>query len=1036
MHHALLLFALVQPLPAAAQFDGLKFRSIGPATPSGRIDDFAVLARDPRTFYVAAATGGVWKTTNNGITVTPVFDEGGSGSVGAIAIAPADANLVWVGTGEANNRQSSSWGDGIYKSTDGGKSWKHMGLRESKQIARILVDPVDHEVVYVAALGDLWKAGGERGIYKTTDGGISWSRVLDAGPDAGGIELVMDPTNNKVMYAATYQRRRTSWGMNGGGPNSALWKTADAGRTWTRLTKGLPEGSLGRSGLDVYRANPNIVYARIEHPTQGGVYRSDDAGANWRKMGSTNPRPMYFGVIKVDPRNDLRVYVPGLNVLVSDDGGKTFRSLDEKIHVDYHAMWINPSDPEHLMIGGDGGVGISYDRGAKWMWLPHIPVGQFYHVGFDMQTPYTICGGLQDNNTWCGPSQVRSKDGSANDDWFVAQGGDGFVGLIDPTNHKIIYAESQDGNIVRTDRTTNERKSVRPEAVPGEKPLRWNWDTPFMLSSHDPATLYAGANTLYKTTDRGHSWKAVSGDLTLALDRDTVDLMGMKGKDIKIAKNDGVSVYGTLFTIAESRLKKGLLYTGSDDGQVSVTRDDGAAWANVTPKIPNAPKWAYVSKVEPSKFAEGTVYVTFDGHRSGDYGTYVYASTDFGGSFRSIAANLPSGVVVRTITEDLKNPDVLYLGAENGLFVTTDRGRSWVRVKANVPTVPVYEITLHPRDNDMILATHGRALWILDDLTPFQQYSVAAAKDAHVFEVEPAVERVRAEDRMREFEGDMRFLGENPPVGAPITYHLKTKGDSVRIVIKDGSGAIVRELNGDSAKTKPTSGINTIVWDFRVEPLPPSKRAGTDLPSFFGGGREGPMVLPGTYTAALFVNGKEAASGPVQVRLDPDIQIADADLKERFDALKQLHGLNRTLTAATDAVRDADDQLGSIRKGLPDSTKVPAPIKATTDSLTKELVGLKRKLGIRTPGEDLFSMDFSELRRALPIRLSMTGGDIGGAHVKPSEANRQAVSALATEVPAAVTEVNGFLAKLKPFYLRLAEAGLYPVVPAPVEEKR
>ena len=470
----------------------------------------------------------------------------------------------------------------------------------------------------------------------------------------------------------------------------------------------------------------------------------------------------------------------------------------------------------------------------------------------------------------------------------------------------------------------------------------------------------------------------------------------------------------------------------SDDGQVYVSRDDGANWANATSKIPNAPKWAYVSKVEPSKFAEGTVYVTFDGHRSGDYGTYVYASADFGASFRSIGGNLPAGVVVRTITEDIKNQDVLYLGAENGLFVTTDRGRSWVRVKANFPTVPVYEITLHPRDNDMILATHGRAVWILDDLTPFQRYSVAAGKDAHVFEVEPAVERMAAEDRMREFEGDMAFLGANPPVGAPITYHLKSKADSVRIVIKDGSGALVRELKGDDLKTKTAVGVNTVVWDFRVEPLPPSKRPGAAGFAFFGNGRDGPVVLPGAYSAALFVNGKEAASSPVQVQLDPEIRVAAADLKERFDVLKQLHGLNATLTMATDAVRDADDQLGAIRKALPDSTKIPAPIKASMDSLTKELSGLKRKLGIRTPGEDLFSVDFAELRRALPIRMSMTAGDIGGAQVKPSDVNRQMITGLTAEIPGAVAEVNGFLAKLKPFYVRLAEAGLYPVSPPPV----
>ena len=1023
---------------AAGPFDGLKFRNIGPATPSGRIDDFAVLARNPKVFYIGTATGGVWKTVNGGITLEPVFDNAGpSSSIGAVAVGAEDPNLVWVGTGENNNRQSSSWGDGVYKSADGGKSWKQMGLRDSKQIARIVVDPIDPDVVYVAALGDLWKSGGDRGIYKTTDGGLSWTKALDAGPDAGGTALVMDPTNNKVLYAATYQRRRSTWGMNGGGPNSALWKTTDAGRIWTKLTKGIPEGALGRIGIDVFRANPNIVYARIEHEKEGGVYRTDDAGASWRKMGSTNPRPMYFGIIRVDPVNDLRIYVPGLNVLVSDDGGKTTRQLDEKIHVDYHAMWINPNDPEHLMIGGDGGVGISRDKGAKWMWLPHLPVGQFYHVGVDMQTPYTVCGGLQDNNTWCGPSQVRSNDGSGNDDWFVVQGGDGFVGLIDPTNHRIIYAESQDGNIARIDRVTNERKSVRPEAGPDEKPLRWNWDTPFMLSPHDAATLYAGANKLYRSTDRGHSWKAISGDLTLGTDRDTVELMGVKGKDFKIAKNDGVGAYGTLFTIAESKLKAGLLFTGSDDGLVNVSRDGGTTWTNVTGKIPGAPKHAYVSKVEPSKFAEGTVYVTYDAHRTGDYGSYVYASADYGASFRSIAGTLPAGQVARSITEDHKNAEVLYLGTETGLFVTTDRGRSWVRLKGNLPTMPVYEMTLHPRDNDLILATHGRAIWILDDLTPIQQYATAAAKDAHLFEVEPATHAVRAEDRMREFEGDMRFLGENPKPGAQIAYYLKAKADSARLVIRDGAGATIRELKGDDFKDKLGAGVNTVQWDLRIEPSPASKRAapaGGGGGGFFGGGgREGPKVLPGTYPLSLVVNGKEAASGRVQVKLDPDVQIAESDLRERFEVLKELQAIGVRLTAASDAIREADDQLGAVKKALADSTKTPAPIRAALDSLTKELGAVKRKLGIRSPGEDFFNVDFNELRRALPIRLGFAAGDIGGAHVKLSETNRQVVEMVKKDVPGAVAEANAFLAKLKPLYQRLAEAGLYPAPPEPVK---
>ncbi|MGH7593026.1 MAG: VPS10 domain-containing protein, partial [Gemmatimonadales bacterium] len=563
--------------PPGGPFDRLHFRSIGPAVTSGRIDDIAVLERDTRIFYIATATGGLWKTSNNGVTLTPVFDSSSMASIGAVAIPGDDPNLVWVGTGENNNRQSSSWGDGVYKSTDGGASWRNMGLRDSKQVARIVIDPVDHDIVYVAALGDLWKGGGERGIYKTTDGGLTWTRVLDAGPDAGGTALVMDPRDTKVLYAAMYQRRRASWGMNGGGPNSGLWKSSDAGRTWTRLTKGLPTGATGRIGLDIFRKNPSIVYARIEHPKQGGVYRSDDAGATWTRMGATNGRPMYFGIIRVDPENDLRVYEPTTPMLVSDDGGKTFRSDGAPtIHVDFHAMWIDPKDGDHMMIGGDGGVGITYDKGKRWMWLPHLPVGQFYHVGYDMQEPYNVCGGLQDNNSWCGPSATRSAYGIGNDAWLSVVGGDGFVSLMDPTNHRIIFSESQDGYMGRIDKVTNESKSIRPEAPATEKPYRWNWDTPMLVSHTDPATVYVGANKLFKSTDRGHSWTVISGDLTTGVDRDTLVLRAVKGKDITVAKNDGVDAYATLFTIAESWKKPGVLWTGSDDGLVHLSRDGGA----------------------------------------------------------------------------------------------------------------------------------------------------------------------------------------------------------------------------------------------------------------------------------------------------------------------------------------------------------------------------------------------------------------------------------------------------------------------------
>ena len=485
--------------------DRLSFRSIGPATPSGRIDDFAVLESDPATFYVATATAGIYKTTNAGTTFTNVFDNEGSSSVGDVAIAPTDPNLVWAGTGENNNRQSSSWGDGVYKSTDGGRNWKNMGLRASKQIARIIVDPVDFNVVYVAALGDLWAAGGERGVYKTTDGGQTWNRTLFVDEDTGATELVIDPINNKTLYAATYQRRRQWGGMNGGGPGSTIWKSTDAGQTWSKIDAGLPAGPKGRIGMDIYRKNPNVLYARVEHDTESGVYRTDDGGANWRKLSTTNPRPMYFSQIRVDPQTDSRIYVLGVSLHISDDGGKTFRDDGaERVHVDHHAFWINPANPNHVMIGNDGGVSISYDRAANWVWLPNILAAQAYHVEFDMQTPYHVCAGLQDNNTWCGPSAVRTNSGIINDDWYVISGGDGFQPLMDPTDARIVYAESQDGRMSRTDRNTNERTTVRPEPAeqkPGDTSgtYRFNWDTAMQLSPFDPATIYIGANMVLKS---------------------------------------------------------------------------------------------------------------------------------------------------------------------------------------------------------------------------------------------------------------------------------------------------------------------------------------------------------------------------------------------------------------------------------------------------------------------------------------------------------------------------------------------------------
>lgn len=1022
--------------PAGSPFDKLKFREIGPATPSGRIDDFAVLESNPAVFYVATATGGLWKTVNQGTTFETVFDNEASSSIGDVAIAPADANLVWVGTGENNNRQSSSWGDGVYKSTDGGKSWRNMGLRESKHIARIIVDPVDHDVVYVAALGSLWGPGGERGVYKTTDGGLTWSRVLATDENTGATELVMDPSNNKTLYAATYQRRRSAWGMNGGGPGSAIYKTTDAGRTWTKLAKGLPEGPMGRIGMDVYRRNANIVYARIEHEKEGGIYRSDDAGASWVKMGPTNPRPMYFSQIRVDPNNDQRIYVLGVSLHISDDAGKTFRADGaQKIHVDFHAMWIDPNNSNHTMIGGDGGVGISYDRSRTYVWLRNMNLGQFYHVTYDLKTPYTVCGGLQDNNTWCGPSAVRSADGIGNDEWFVVQGGDGFVAQIDPSDSRIIYAESQDGRMSRVDRTTNERKTIRPEPPEGEKPYRWNWDTPMLISPHNPATIFVTANKVFKSADRGHSWKVISTDLTTGANRDELELMGVKGKDTKIARNDGVSSYGNIVTFAESPRKAGVYYAGSDDGVVSVSRDDGGKWENVTSKIPGLPKNTYVSRLAPSRFDDGTVYATFDGHRLNDFGTYVYASRDYGQSWQSIAGDLPKGQVVRTITEDLKNPDVLYLGTEAGLFASFDRGRQWMRVKANLPTVPIYEITLHPRDNAMLLATHGRSIWILDDLAPFQQFSMAREKDAFLFDVSPAIQINPAADRMREFEGDMQFLGKNAEIGARISYHLKSAAKNLSIAIKDASGSLVREYSGDKVKDKTGAGINTLVWDLRVEPLP-APRVPQGGPGggggFGGGGLGGPFVMPGQYVAMVMIDGKEAGSRPVTVVGDPEITIAEADRRAAYDAAMELHQMQKRFNEASESVTALNDRLRAIQGALRDNKDAPEALKKKVEEFGKKFQPLGARFGIAMP-DPMVTGDFESFTRALRFRIGGLKGGIMASTSRPTETQMRQIPEVKAALDKAIQDANALIAEFPALQKEAADSGVYPAAVKPIK---
>jgi photosystem II stability/assembly factor-like uncharacterized protein len=1024
--------------PLEKVLSGLTFRAIGPATTSGRIDDVAVLETNPAVFYVAAATGGLWKTTNNGTTWEVLFnDRDDVVSIGDVAIPPDDPDLVWVGTGENNNRQSSSWGTGVYKSTDGGHTWKAMGLADARHVGRIVIDPVDHDTVYVAATGHLFGPNQQRGVMKTSDGGSTWSTALFIDGDTGATDLVMDPSNNKVLYAATYQRRRSAWGFNGGGPGSGLYKSEDAGRTWSKLTNGIPTGDLGRIGIDIYRRDPRIVYASIEHEKEGGVYRSDNGGASWTKMSGVNPRPMYFSQIRVDPNDDRRVYLGGVSLHISDDGGRTFaidksavqvgiwyphsNPLNSSLHTDEHALWVDPANSNHLIIGNDGGVSLSWDRGKTWDLLDNMDLGQFYHVGYDMDAPYHVYGGLQDNLAMGGPSAVRSYLGIGNLDWFFIAGGDGFVSVADPKDSRIIYSEAQNGNMARVDRLTNERTSIRPEAAKGERPLRWNWNAPMIISPHDAATLFMAANRVFKSADRGESWTAISPDLTAGIDRETLSLMGVAARDFKIAKNDGVTNYGTLVAFAESPKKAGLYYAGADDGTVQVSNDEGKTWTNVTGRFPGLPARTYVSRLAPSAFDEGTVYASFDGHWSDDYTPFIYASTDAGNRWTSIAHNLPQGQVVKCVAEDLKNRNVLYAGTEFGLYVSLDRGGSWTRLRNNLPTVPVDEITLHPRDNDMILATHGRSIWILDDLAPIQQASDALKTDAYLFDIRPTTSFNPAHDRWW-MGGDRKFWGRNPAYGASISYYLREPAKETTLTVEDAKGAMVRVLSAAELEGSSHAGINRVHWNLRHQPLTPPRGPSAPPPAQISAGSRqvrahmfqeierdpanpyaGPAVLPGEYRVALSVNGREVAARSVNVLPDPLIAISDADRHAWHDAALEVHELQRHSYEAAAAVGAASDQLETAAETVRRSGNLPAPVRAAVDDLAGRLTALRRQLGSSTPGDIV--------GRTLPSRLASLKAQLYEATGRPTRTQARTLAELRGELAAAIDAVNNVITR-------------------------
>jgi photosystem II stability/assembly factor-like uncharacterized protein len=1093
---------------SSGPFEHLHFRPIGPAGMSGRIADLAVYEANPSIFYVGSAHGGVWKTTNAGATFEAQFQDMGLISIGDVTVSQSNPDLLWVGSGESNNRQSTSWGDGVYKSTNGGKTFAKMGLPTSRAINRIVIDPRNNDIVFVAATGSLWGPGGERGVYKTTDGGKTWKQVLKVDDDTGANDLVMDPTNNQVLYASTYQRRRTPCCMNGGGPGSGLWKSTDAGDTWTRVKgNGFPDGPLGRIGIDVYRKRSSILYAVIEGPdtangrggrgaaatpdeapqapagrsntattvTQGtpmGVYRSDDGGTTWKKVNDENPRPMYFSQIRIDPNDPDTIIYAGVKLHHSTDGGKTVNTnATQTIHDDVHAIWIDPSNSQHVLIGNDGGLAVSFDQTRTWSFFSNLPIGLFYHVSVDMATPYNICGGMQDNYVWCGPSAVRGAAGIANYEWKTMQGGDGFVALQDPTDFRIAYSESQDGNMVRIDRVTGETMSIRPQAQSGEPALRWNWDTPLYMSPNDPKIIYAASNKLFRSANRGLTWENVGPDLTTNANRDDVVTMGVKGSEITIAKNDGIVSWPTIISVGESVKRPTLLYVGTDDGNVQISRDTGRSWTNITDKVTAAglPKGIWISKVAPSRFDEGTVYLTADGHRSNDFETYIYVSHDFGQTWQSASANL-KGESVKTLTEDQRNPDVLYVGTETGLFVSLDRAKSWQRVKANLPTVRVDEITLHPRDNAMVLATHGRTIWILDHLEPIQEYTAAQAvtTDAKLFTPPPsAMYRRPARDRNYEFWGDLTFYGENPPQAGVISWLNKKQVGEVKLKITDAAGRDVRELSGQAFAKSNTPGIQSACWDLRVQPAPapPPQEGrggrgagrgaggenqnqeatspyGAGCPAIptaaggggggFGGGGQtnGPFVIGGTYNVALIVDGKTVETKPIKVADDPEVVLTQADRKRQYDMAMEMHALQPRVTDIGTAFGSLSRQVNELTTTVSTRNDVPADVKSSLEAFKKELDGLAPRLA--TPQGGRGGGGGRGNNESIAAKLGQAKNGFMGGMVAGEQAMR-AYTEVKAQLPKAVSDLNAAIAKATPLSASLAKYNLTLTVPQPIK---
>ncbi len=1030
-------------LSDAVLVNSISPRSIGPAVMSGRVIDIAV-ASSPgarggslgTVIYIAAASGGVWKSTSGGVTWDPVFDDGGVGSIGAVATAPSNSEIVWVGTGEANNQRSSSYGDGVYKSVDGGETFQNMGLHTSQHIAGIRVHPDDPNTVYVAALGPSWASGGERGVFKTTDGGETWENVLFVDEFTGATDIMMDPRDPDVLYAATLQRERRAYSYIGGGPGSGIYKSVDGGDSWTELTRGLPTSDMGRIGLDISLSQPRTLYAIIEGSEQG-MYRSDNEGATWRKTSDIASIPWYFGEVRVDPTDPEVVYHLGVLVQRSIDGGENFEGVTRQVHSDQHALWINPENRDHLILGNDGGLYVSHDRGATWDFSPNLPISQFYAVGMDMAEPFFgVYGGLQDNSTWGGPSRTRNSIGIPNSDWFRMAGGDGFYAAVDPTDANIAYVESQNGNLIRYDRRTGDRKGIRPAPAAGEAAYRFNWSAPIQVSPWDHNTIYFAANHLFKSTDRGDTWQRLGEDLTQAIDRDELRMFGEIPGDDAVSRHQGVAAFGNISTIDISTVQRGLLITGSDDGTISISTDDGASWAKQT-RFPGVRDTTYVSRVRLSNHDASVIYATFDGHRSNDFQPHVLKSTDQGRSWSNISNDLPEFGSVRAFVEHPGNPDLVFVGTEIAPFVSLDGGDSWNRMENGMPPVPIHDLKIHARDNALVIATHGRGFYIIDDLGPLEHLAEArAAGGAFLFPVESALGFVPDPSMTSGTSASRNYSPRNPPVGATISYFLAERASGLSLEVTGPSGEVVRDLEAPSG-----AGLHQLLWDLRVDapysgppqPRPQGPPGGGfgGFGGFGGGAASGALTVPGRYVARLRMP-REGADAivierPFEVLKDANVTLSDAQLAELFDLRMQQLRLNATLQMAQRNATAMREQITQARTAM-ESVEVSDELEAMAEDLQQQVDDARRSLG--TPRRGGFGGGGGgggEAQRGSPTiqqRLGTAGG-IQRSMAMPTAQEREALESVPADLDAAVEVLNEVTTTgLPAFFRALDEAGV------------